>query len=223
MLAAVLLRPLGQVDPDTARTLLRSELSRPRYSAARPSLWDRALTWVFDHLGDLVGRAADASPGGYLGLLGAVVLLVALAVAILVRTGPLRRTVRAAASTGALDPTTTAAGHRAAAEAATATGDWAGAVRERLRAIVAELEDTGLLVPRPGRTASQVAQEAGALNADLAPALADGTECFSQVWYGGRTATAQDAQLLAAVDRQVVATAGRRRPSDRQTPLAVPR
>lgn len=222
MLPARLSRPLGDLDPAAARELVQTELSRARYQASKPGLVQRAVDTLFQLLGDLLDKAASHAPGGYLGLLGAFVLLVALVVVVTVKAGPLRRSAAPGGEGALLDPTTSPAGHRAAADAAAARGRWADAVRERLRAVVAELEATGLLVPRPGRTAGQVAREAGALNIDLAPALADGTERFSQVWYGGRPADAGDDAALRRLDDAVVATGGRRRPAPDSSSLALP-
>ena len=55
----------------------------------------------------------------------------------------------------------TAAQHRATAESYAAEGNWAAAIRHRLRAVARQLEETGVLNPAPGRTANELARDAG--------------------------------------------------------------
>jgi hypothetical protein len=96
-----------------------------------------------------------------------------------------------------------AAEHRAAADAAAAQGDWAEAVRERLRAVVRDLEERGLLDVRPGRTADEAAVLGGQVLPDVAADLRTAARVFDDVWYGGRTATADSDAQLRAVDDAV--------------------
>ena len=98
---------------------------------------------------------------------------------------------------------TTAAEHRAAAEAAAASGDLAEAIRERFRAVVRELEQRGVLEPRAGRTVDEVAAEAGKALPSLADDLRGAAVSFDDVWYGGRTATAERYRQLVTVDDRV--------------------
>jgi hypothetical protein len=62
------------------------------------------------------------------------------------------------------------------------------------------LEDGGVLEPRAGRTAAEVAEEAGAALGDptAAAQLASATRTFDEIWYGKRAATAADDALLRA-------------------------
>ncbi len=80
---------------------------------------------------------------------------------------------------------------------------WAEAIRERLRAIARELEQRGVLDPRPGRTAAELSREAGAQLPALAEDLRNAASIFDRVWYGGRTATAADEELLRRLDSRV--------------------
>jgi hypothetical protein len=81
-----------------------------------------------------------------------------------------------------------------------AAGQWAEAIRERLRAIARDLEERVILDPRPGRTADELAREAGAvLPVDLGP----GVQVFDEVWYGDRPGTAEGYQLLKDLDEAV--------------------
>jgi hypothetical protein len=97
----------------------------------------------------------------------------------------------------------TADGHRARADEAAAAGKWADAVRERLRAVARELESRGVLDPRPGRTADELAREAGSAVAAVAAPLQRGVRVFDEVWYGGRSADASSYAVLVEVDRAV--------------------
>ena len=98
-------------------------------------------------------------------------MLVGLLVAVvLTRVGPLARSRRPAA-VFAGSAVLTADEHRAQAQAAAEQGRWAEAVRERLRAVVRELEARGALDPRPGRTAGEVARDGGAAVPDVAADL----------------------------------------------------
>ena len=96
-----------------------------------------------------------------------------------------------------------AAEHRRRAAEFTAAGRLAEAIRERLRAIVRELEERAVLEPRLGRTADEVAAEAGAVLPDVAADLQRAARIFDEVWYGRVPATeAMDADV-EAVDRRV--------------------
>ena len=78
-------------------------------------------------------------------------------------------------------------------------------MRERLRAVVRDLEARGLLDPRPGRTAGEVARDAGAAVPALAEDLRRASIVFDEVWYGGRTADAGSYALLVDVDTRAAA------------------
>ena len=84
-----------------------------------------------------------------------------------------------------------------------AAGQLAPAVREWLRAAVQTIEDRGVLDPRPGRTADELCGEAGLRLPVLAADLRAATATFDEVWYGGRTATADDEAQLRAVDKRL--------------------
>jgi hypothetical protein len=154
-------------------------------------------------------RLTSATPGGALGLLVIIVLLAGLAM-LLIRRG--RASGRAGAGRGSgleVEPGQTADQFRAAAAAFASSGEWAQAVRARLRAVVLTLEARGDIDPRPGRTAAEVAAEAGALQPELRDLLWKGALTFGEIWYGRRPATSADDQLLQEVDAAV----RRRRPA----------
>jgi hypothetical protein len=197
------LAALAPVGRDEARRAAEQELSKGIYHANEPGpverLVNRAITWI----SDLLDRAAASAPGGGLGLLIIAALVVALTVVVLWRTGPLRRGARGQAPvielSGRLEPEE----HRRQADAYAAEGRYADAVRERMRAIVRELETRGVLEPRPGRTADEVAGEAGALVPAVAGDLRTATSVFDEVWFGGRQASARADAIVKHADEQV--------------------
>lgn len=189
---------------EAARRLAQLELARPEYAAGRPGLFSRAAGWLRDRLGELLGRVAGAAGDPWVGLLVLVGLVVVLAVVVRLRTGPLAR----AGSRGATlfgSSERTAAEHRAAADRCAAAGDWAGAVRERLRAVVRSLEERALLDPRPGRTADEAAAEAGLALPGCAADLRSAARRFDDVVYGDRPAGPDDDAALRALDQRVAA------------------
>lgn len=186
---------------EQAADAARRELSRRQYQDAQPSLADRVLAWVLRTLVDLLDRAATHAPGGRAGVLLLLLVLVLLVAVVLTRLRP-RRAGRPQPLFD-LAPAVTAADHRARSEAAAATGDYAEAVRERLRAVVRELEVRGVLDPRPGRTADEVARDAAAAVPALATDLHRAVGLFDEVWYGGRAATPEAYAALAELDRRV--------------------
>jgi hypothetical protein len=157
---------------------------------------------LLEQLGDLLDRAAANMPAGYGGLIAVAVLLVLAVVAVRLAVG---RVGRVATSPGALfdGAPITAADHRRAADAHAAVGEWALALRERLRAVVRELEERGLLDNRAGRTADEVAVEAGRVIPSSADQLRAAARSFDDVWYGGRPATPEMDERLRALDDAV--------------------
>lgn len=202
------------VDRDEARRAAERELSKGVYHQNEPGPIDRAVDKVVEWVGRLLDRIAGATPGGSLGLLVLLALVVLVAAVVIWRTGPVRRGARTGASLIELSGTLDAAEHRRRADEHAAAGRYAEAVRERMRAIVRELEMRGVLEPRPGRTADEVAREAGISVPAVSGELSSAAGVFDEVWYGGRPATAQaDAVLRRADDRiqaaQLVVTGGR--------------
>ncbi len=97
-----------------------------------------------------------------------------------------------------------------------AAGRYAEAVRERLRAIVRDLIERGLLPHTPGWTVTELARAAAVARPPLAAPLADAVGVFSEIWYGLRPATATDdaamradaAAVAAVLAEPVTTTAG---------------
>ena len=202
-----LLRKAGEVPVDLsreeAREAARRELADPAYSQDDPGLLERLLIWVEQELRELLAQAAAATPGGWQGLLVLAILIVVIAAVVRYRLGPLAR--RAARSRDDLFGTAelTADDHRRAADRAAARQDWADAVRERLRAIIRDLEERDLLDPRPGRTADEAARDAGGVLPELRQDLLRAASVFDEVWYGGRPATPAMHEILRDLDSRV--------------------
>jgi hypothetical protein len=94
----------------------------------------------------------------------------------------------------------TAAQHRATAEQFAAQRDWTTAIRHRLRAIARQLEEDGVLDPVPGRTATELAKDAGTALPDLADELSQAAIAFNDVTYGDRPGTEAAYRMIADLD-----------------------
>ncbi|MGW6911845.1 DUF4129 domain-containing protein [Streptomyces sp. NPDC054940] len=190
---------------DPAREAARRELSKGMYHENEPSWFQRALDTFWDWVEDLFSSAATVTPGGPLGLV--VVILVVLAVfgALWWRLGTPRREPTSSAPLFD-DRPRSAADHRAAAEAHAAQGHWNQALQERMRAIVRSLEERALLDVRPGRTADEAAAEAGRSLPAHTDRLRAAARDFDDVTYGGRTATQNSYQRIAELDRDLEST-----------------
>ncbi|MGN9756155.1 DUF4129 domain-containing protein [Streptomyces sp. SD31] len=190
---------------DPAREAARRELSKHMYHENEPSWFQRALDTFWDWVEDLFNSASTVTPGGPLGLV--VVILVVLAVlgALWWRLGTPRRQPTSSAALFD-DRPRSAAEHRAAAEAHAAQGHWNQAVQERMRAIVRSLEERALLDVRPGRTADEAAAEAGRSLPSHTDSLRAAARHFDDVTYGGRTATQPTYQRIAELDRALEST-----------------
>ncbi|MGC0420730.1 DUF4129 domain-containing protein [Embleya sp. AB8] len=181
-------RPPVDISRDDARDAARDELSRSEYHRNDPSPVRKALDWVFDRLGELISRAGDHTPGGAVGLVVILLLVIAAIVVLRMRLGPLRTAPRVDLPLYGEDGPLSAARHRAAADAHAAAGRWDEAVRERFRAIVRALEERAVLDVRPGRTADEAAAEAGRALPETAAELRAAAAGFDAVHYGGRAA-----------------------------------
>jgi uncharacterized protein DUF4129 len=221
--AARLLAAAGGAPPriqrGPARQLARRELARSMY---RPSWWERVTRaidrWLDSHLGSLAPQHL-----GWWTLIALIIVAVIVAAGILawIRLPRRSRRRRDAAVLG--DHPLSAADHRRAAERLAADGDYASAIVERMRALAVDLEARGILAPRAGRTASELASEAAtALRGGTAgqPAVAAGlnqaARLFEDVRYGGRRGSRAgyervrdlDVSIAAARAPQVAAGAG---------------
>jgi hypothetical protein len=175
-----------------AQQLAHRELSRSIY---QPGIWQRILGW----LSRLLAGAGGAIPGGWFGLvvLAVLAVLVISGLVLWVRPARWRRT----AGHGALpDKVLSAQGHRANAERLAAANDYSGAIIERVRAIAAELEERGVVPARPGRTADELAAEAGHELPAQSRGLRQAMRLFDDVRYGDRVGTETGYQQVSQVD-----------------------
>ncbi|MFC5180082.1 DUF4129 domain-containing protein [Actinomadura harenae] len=198
------------MDRDTARELARRELEKPLYQRDKPSWLERMLERLGEWLRELFShaQAPNAKGGGSAGWvsIGVIVLVVILAAALvfwLMRGGLNRRSKRDPLLD---DEPSTSTDHRAEAERLAAAGEWPGAIRERLRAMARDLEERAILSPRPGRTADELATEAGAALPDLADDLRATVRIFDDVWYGDRPGSAEEYARVTAVDDRLRST-----------------
>ena len=190
---------IAPIDRDGAREAAREELSKGIYHTDDPNLFERALSAFFRWLDSVLSGLAERAPGGPYGLVLIAVVIAALFAFAVWRGGPLRRGTRKR-SAAVVDAELSADAHRRQAEEHARAGRYAEAVRERMRAIVAELETRGVLDPRPGRTADEVAREAGDLVPAIGDRLAEAARVFDRIWYGRRPATAADDATLREID-----------------------
>jgi hypothetical protein len=201
-----MLDPIGR---DEAREMARRELEKPIYHRDRPSWLERVLDEVGDWLRDLFSRSADptahGNDGGWVSLV-VILLVAAAAIALVVWLMWGRGNVRSRREALLEEKPTTAKDHRAAAEEFAAAGDWPHAIRERLRAIARDLEERAVLAPEPGRTADELAAEAGEALPELADHLRGGVRIFDDVWYGDRPGSAEEYARMKALDDRVRAT-----------------
>ncbi|MFC5752972.1 DUF4129 domain-containing protein [Actinomadura rugatobispora] len=215
-----MLDPIGR---DEAQEMARRELEKPIYHRDRPSWLERVLDRVGDWLRDLFNRSADptahGNDGGWVSLV-VILLLVAAAIALVVWLMWGRGNVRSRREALLEEKPTTARDHRAAAEEFAAAGDWPNAIRERLRAIARDLEERAVLAPEPGRTADELAAEAGEALPELAGHLRGGVRIFDDVWYGDRPGSAEEYAQMKALDDRVRATRPRPLDEDEDAALA---
>jgi Domain of unknown function (DUF4129) len=220
--AAALTWPAGLVARATAappvsrqagQRLARAELSKAIFHP-HPPLTQRILT-LADRVLDQLFKAGSSFPGGWWAVVALAALAVLAAAVVLNRVGPLARAHRADDQALAGSPVLSAADHRVRAGRLAATGDYTGAILECVRAIAGELEERGVLSPRLGRTATEIAAEAAqALPAD-ASALRRGARLFDDVCYGERPGTAAGFALVQDLDRRIVAASRKAAPGGR--------
>ncbi len=189
--------PTIDIDRDAAHEAAQRELAKPIYP--RPSLTEMIIDWLDELLYRLAAKGASV-PGGWFTVW---VLLILLAVAAVVAVRIARRAMRSSrgdTSTLFGSHQLSAAEHRATAERYAASGDWAPAIRHRLRAVARQLEENGVLEPVAGRTATELARTAGRALPSVADELAAAAEAFNDVAYGERPGRESQYRIVAALD-----------------------
>lgn len=188
------------IDRDAAHEAAERELAKPMYPKA--SLTEQISDWIDEMLYRLILKGSSV-PGGWFTV---TVLLIVLAVAVFVAIRVARNTIRTNRRGdhqlfGARE--LSAAEHRATAEQYAAKGDWAAAIRHRLRAIARQLEESGVLDPIPGRTANELARDAGQSQPELDAQLASAANAFNDVTYGERPGTEAAYRMIVDLDERL--------------------
>jgi len=204
--AALIFAGGPQIGRREGQKLARQELSEA-------SFWTRLLHWF----GAAFTKTAIALPGGWFGLtvLGVLIVLAVTVVVFWVRPTGARRASSRALLTGQAK---SARDHRLEAEHLAEAGDFSQAIVELVRAIAVELEEREILSPRPGRTADELALEAGQRLPALAADLRLVTRLFDDVHYGDRPGTSEGYQLGDQVYTAV--RTAREMTSEREQPAA---
>jgi Domain of unknown function (DUF4129) len=207
--------PAIDIDRDAARQAAQRELARAVYPKESPT--QRFNEWIHELLYRLVEKGSSI-PGGWFTL---TVLLILLIVAVVIAIRVARRTMRTQRGTDyqLFDAGQLSAGqHRTAAESFAAEGNWTAAIRHRLRAVARGLEEAAMLNPAPGRTANELAHDAGACIPHLASELSRAATTFNDVTYGERPGTPAAYQIIVDLDdhlrvRSVVGLPGPNQPA----------
>jgi hypothetical protein len=189
--------PTIDIDRDAAHEAAQHELAKPIYPKA--SLIERLTDWIDELLTKLIVDGSSV-PGGWFTI---SVLLILLAIAVVVAVRIARRTMRTnRGGEYALfgEHELSAAEHRATAEQYAAAGNWSAAIRHRLRAVARQLEESAVLDPVPGRTATELARDAGRVIPHLAAELTRAAEAFNDVTYGERPGTESAYRMIADLD-----------------------
>lgn len=197
--------PTVDIDREAAHEAAQRELAKPIYPKA--SLTERLGEW-FDELLYRLMQKGSAIPGGWLTI---TVLSILVIIGVIVAVRVARRTMRTNRSAGGGlfgGHVLSAAQHRATAEHFAAEGDWASAIRHRLRAVARQLEENGILNPVPGRTANELAYDAGEVLPGFNTDLARAATVFNDVTYGEQPGTEQDYRFIADLDERLRHQAG---------------
>lgn len=194
------------VDPDReeAKRWAAEELSKPRYTSAKPSwiddLWNRIVEWLHSLNGDSIS-------GLNIGMLLIGVLAVVLIVVAVIVVRP-RFNARRKESAEVFDHTSyvSAEAFRARASAAADHGDWQTAVVEQFRAVVRSAEERAIIDTQAGRTADEAAVQLRRAFAAAGSRLEHVARLFDGVKYGKATATSSDHATVLALDSELSAT-----------------
>ncbi|ARC57402.1 hypothetical protein AS850_09975 [Frondihabitans sp. 762G35] len=186
---------------DEARRLLVTELAKPEYASAQPSLLDRIAAAIMNWIGSLRFGSVQGAPAF---LLVALLVLVAVAVVVLVLVYGVPRRRRRSAVESALfgdDDSRSADALRGAAAAAARSGDFAQATVETFRAIARDLAERGALTTAPGTTAQTFATRTAALFPEHSDAVLAAGRSFDEVRYLDRPGSEADFERVRDLDR----------------------
>ncbi|HYB35266.1 MAG TPA: DUF4129 domain-containing protein [Mycobacterium sp.] len=189
--------PAVDIDRDAAHHAAQRELAKAIYPKGSPQ--QRFHDWVDDLLYRLIQKGSSI-PGGWFAI---TVLLIVLAIAVAVAIHTVRRTMRTnrGGDYQLFDATELSADqHRTTAKGFAAEGNWAAAIRHRLRAVARQLEEASVLNPAPGRTASELARDAGASLPHLVHEFSQAATAFNDVTYGERPGTSAAYRMIVDLD-----------------------
>jgi hypothetical protein len=91
-----------------------------------------------------------------------------------------------------------------------AEGRYAEAVRERLRAMVRELVDRGVISHHPGWTVTELAAAAGSARPAVQPPVIEATKIFTFIWYRKEPALSEHDTRMRALAGALTAEVGKR-------------
>jgi len=202
-LMAALSGPVGPgplIGRRAAQQLARRELSRSIYGQPLSS---RIMDAIYRFLARLFNAAGNL-PGGWWSTIAMLILLVLVVAAVLfwIRPAGSHRVAGRALLSGA---NLSARDHRKLAGQLAAAGDYTAAVVEAMRAVAVEIEERGILPARPGRTADELAAQAGRAVPELAGDLSAAAALFDDVRYGGRDGTEAGYELVSRLDTRLQA------------------
>jgi len=205
-----------EIGRDEARRRAEEELARAKYQGMPEWLAD-LLQRLQDLLSGLIDPPVPAAGGAagfnWVFLVVALVVVVGL-VLIVWRVGLPRWRPRTTDVEVETDPEVEPQQYRTASQRAADAGDWSGAIRERFRALVRELEHRTIIDPRPGRTALEAAGTAARLLPEVEPALHTAARLFNDVMYGELEADAEGYARMTSIDGEVREAAGQFRHHD---------
>ena len=188
---------------DGAQHAAHNELSKAIYHRNSDPLPVRAVKY-FGHLIDrALSKATGNVPAGNLGALAVVVIVVVIVCVVIWRVGVPRRSATYGAVLSSSGRVLTATEHRALSTRAAAAADWHTATLEAMRAIARELEERSVLEPRAGRTATELARDAGRLLPAAEGRLNTAASTFNEIAYGGGVARSADLEVMLAADDAV--------------------
>jgi hypothetical protein len=189
--------PSIDIDRDAAHQAAQAELGKPMYVKA--SAGQQFMDWLNEVLYRLLQKTATV-PGGWITTTVMAILLVIAVIAVIHVSRRTMRTKRGGDYALFEAAQLTAAQHRATAEGYAAEGNWTAAIRHRLRAVARQLEETRILEPAPGRTANELATDAGAALPHLTGELSQAATAFNDVTYGEQPGTQAAYQMIADLD-----------------------
>jgi hypothetical protein len=159
-------------------------------------------TRILNLLGRLLSRVFDAGSALPGGMWSTIALLIALGLVIVGVILWIRPARPGRGSTGAVlaGPLLSSGDHRRLADRHAAEGDYSAAIIDRVRAVAAGLEERRLLAAQPGRTADELAAQAGLAMPELAADLATAASLFDDVRYGGRDGSRSGYEQVCQLD-----------------------